>query len=251
MNSGSIYLGTSGWTYEHWKGVFYPDDVPKKLWFEYFGGRFDTVELNASFYRIPTVKATESWMKRSSDTFRFSVKMSRLITHVKKLGDCQREIDWFFSVFEPLFPKIAIFLVQLPPSLKFDLARLENFFGYLKSNTRYAFEFRNTSWYRDETYELLKKYGYSFCIHDMGGLATERIVSSESIYIRFHGFDSRYGGDYPDNILEEWAAWIRRQTEDGKKIFGYFNNDIGGFAAKNCLTLRSMLQGGNRLPFAA
>ncbi len=236
-----VLLGTSGWTYDHWKGIFYPDSVPKKRWFEYFSTVFDTVELNASFYRIPTIKAVQGWEGRSPEYFRFAVKMSRLITHVRRLKNCERELEWFFSVFEPLQHKIAAFLVQLPPSMKIDIGRLDEFIRKLPQKSKFAFEFRNTTWYNPETYALLKEHGQIFCIHDMSGLATERIVTSDTIYIRFHGYASVYGGDYHEELLRDWAAWIREQIRDGKSVYGYFNNDIGGFAVKNCLRLRESL----------
>ncbi len=242
MSKGSVFLGTSGWTYDHWKNVFYPEIIPKKQWFEFYCSHFSTVELNASFYRIPTLKAVEGWKLRSPVHFRFAVKMSRLITHVRKLKNCEHELEWFFSVFAPLEKKIAVYLVQLPPNLKFDPDRLLSFSKLLPSHYHFAFEFRNATWYNDDTITLLKKLKYSFCIHDMGGLATEKVVTSPLIYIRFHGFDSLYGGDYPDEHLRQWADWIKSQIVLGKNVLGYFNNDIGGFAVKNCQRLRKMIE---------
>ncbi|MFW6244995.1 MAG: DUF72 domain-containing protein [Fibrobacterota bacterium] len=238
--SAALMLGTSGWTYNHWKEVFYPADVPKKRWFEYFSRHFDTVEINASFYRIPTPKVTQGWADRSPDSFRFAVKMSRLITHVRKLRNCEHELEWFFSSFEPLREKIAIYLIQLPPSLKYDPGRLGEFLDLLPKG-KFALEFRNTSWYRDEIYDLLSSRGVAFCVHDMPGLQTERIVTGSSVYLRFHGYFDLYGGDYPDSVLENWANWIRQRHSEGVDVFGYFNNDLEGFAVKNCLRLKEML----------
>ena len=155
--SEKVLLGTSGWSYDHWKERFYPQNLSRNKWFEYFTEQFDTVELNASFYRIPTVKITEGWKERSPDGFRFSVKVSRLITHVKKLKDCRKELEWFFSVFEPLKEKVCIYLLQLPPNLKVDIPRLEDFSKLLPSENNYAFEFRNPTWYSEEVYEFLSE----------------------------------------------------------------------------------------------
>jgi uncharacterized protein YecE (DUF72 family) len=243
MSSGSIHLGTSGWTYDHWKEVFYPNDVPKRQWFEYYCSQFQTVELNASFYRIPTLKVVEGWNSRSPQEFRFAIKMSRLVTHERKLKNCEHELEWFFSVFEPLTKKIAVFLIQLPPTLKFDPDRIINFSRLFPRDAHAVFEFRNTTWYRDETVSVLRDLGYSFCIHDMSELATEKIVTSPIAYIRFHGFDSQYGGDYPDNHLLQWAKWIKAQAARGVSVYGYFNNDIGGFAVKNCRKLIQLVDG--------
>ncbi|HEX3019648.1 MAG TPA: DUF72 domain-containing protein [Chitinispirillaceae bacterium] len=237
-----ILLGTSGWSYKHWKGVFYPQEIAMKKWFEYFSRAFNTVEINASFYRIPVLKTVQGWNERSPENFKFSIKMSRLVSHIKKLRNCNDELDWFFSVFEPLYEKIAIILIQLPPTLKFDPGRIIEFSSLLPTKYQFAFEFRNTSWYREETYEILHRFGHIFCIHDMVGMATEKIVTANSAYIRFHGFDSVYGGDYPDSHLLVWADWIKTQLTENRSVYGYFNNDVGGYAVKNCMSLRKMIE---------
>lgn len=242
QNKGQIFLGTSGWTYDHWKGIVYPDSIARKQWFEYYCTLFPTVEINASFYRIPTRTVTESWARRSPEHFRFSVKVSRLITHVKKIKNCDREIEWFFSVFEPLEKKIALYLVQLPPNLNCDPGRLHDFIRLLPQNKKYAFEFRNTTWYNDEIVDLLRETECTFCIHDMGELKSARITTSGLTYVRFHGFDTQYGGDYSDQTLTEWAHWMQYQAARGISVYGYFNNDIGGFAVKNCRTLQQIIR---------
>lgn len=246
----AVYIGTSGWSYKHWKGIFYPQDLPQKNWFQYFCEKFDTVEINASFYRIPILKTVRGWKERSPENFKFSIKMSRLVSHMKKLKNCANELRWFFSVFEPLYPKIAVVLIQLPPLLKFDPARISEFSSLLPATYRFAFEFRNPSWYREETYEILARYGHIFCIHDMSGVVTEKVVTSDSIYIRFHGFDSIYGGDYPLTHLQGWAEWIKAQFLENRSVYAYFNNDIGGYAVKNCMSLRNMLEGFNLISAA-
>lgn len=237
-----LLLGTSGFTYKHWKGIFYPLELPQKRWFEFFCEKFNTVELNASFYRIPTLKTVEGWNQRSPDDFYFSVKMSRLITHTKKLRNCTDELQWFFSNFRPLYSKIKAILVQLPPAMKFNPGLIKEFSHLLPSGFKFAFEFRNTSWYRDETYDMLSEANHIFCIHDMASIPTEKIVTTNAVYIRFHGFDSTYGGDYPEQHLNEWAEWIASQVQNNRSVYGYFNNDIGGYAVKNCLSLRRLVQ---------
>jgi uncharacterized protein YecE (DUF72 family) len=237
------HLGTSGWTYADWQGRFYPKKLAKRQWFEFYCLHFDTVELNASFYRIPNVKAVAGWKQRSPDHFRFAVKISRLITHVKRLRACEHEIQWFFDAFAPLGEKIAIYLLQLPPSAGFDAVLLERFFQALPKGVRVAVEFRNRSWYRDETYRLLERNGHAFCIHDLEDLATERIIVGDTAYLRFHGAGTRYGGDYHDEQLAGWATWISKQVQLKVTVFGYFNNDIQGFAVRNCLRLKELVQG--------
>ena len=241
MSKGAAWIGTSGWNYKHWKEVFYPADVTQRRWFEHYSSVFNTVEINASFYRIPTLKTVESWKSRSSSTFRFSIKMSRLITHIRKLAHCEKELQWFFSVFKPLYPKIGIYLIQLPPSLRFNPDRLNSFLTLLPSQFKFAFEFRNRSWYHDETYAMLRDNGHVFCVHDMGDLTSPKIITAKTVYIRLHGFDSTYGGDYPDRVLQQWASWINSCQRDGIEVYCYFNNDIGGFAVKNSLRLREFV----------
>ena len=241
MPAPSIHLGTSGWTYPHWKGKFYPEGLAQKKWFDYYCSRFSTVELNASFYRIPSAAAVESWEKRSPPDFRFAVKISRLISHVKKLRNCEKETEWFFSTFAPLAHRIGAFLLQLPPSLKCNPELVGSFVRQTATRVPIAVEFRNSTWYNDEVYAALKEFGCIFCIHDMNECPTERIVLSKTAYVRFHGYQARYGGDYPSGALADWGRWIKRQAKDGTKVFGYFNNDVDGFAVKNCMTLRAMV----------
>lgn len=240
QSHSNLYLGTSGWAYKHWKGIFYPDNLPQTRWLEFFCNKFQTVEINATFYHIPSFQTVQSWNNRSPSDFTFSVKMSRLVSHIKKLKNCENELAWFFSVLKPLYSKSGVVLIQLPPVIKFDPGRINEFCSLLPEDLKFAFEFRNISWYNDETYQLLNRWGHTFCIHDMPGIETGKIVTSDSIYIRFHGFDSAYGGDYPEPVLKTWAEWIKSQLDNGINIFGYFNNDIGGFAVKNCITLKRM-----------
>ncbi len=238
-----IFIGTSGWTYDHWVGRFYPQNLPRKKWFEYYCARYPAVELNASFYRIPTIKAIQGWHSRSPEDFRFSVKISRLITHVHRLKDCEREIDWFFRNFEPLHSKIGVYLAQLPPTLKCNPELIRNFKKLLPPKSRpLTFEFRNASWYTPETYAALRELGFSFCIHDMSGLDTGRIIAADPVYIRFHGYDSQYGGDYPESVLREWAKWIKSASRKHTRVYGFFNNDINACAVKNSAELAGFVR---------
>ena len=241
MKEAKLYIGTSGWTYDHWKGVFYPETLSSRLWLEYYCRQFDAVELNASFYRIPKVAVVEGWNKRTPEGFCFAVKVSRLISHMKRLKNCDHEMEWFFSTFKPLEPKIGVFLVQLPPSLKCDPCLIESFSSHLPPKIPFAFEFRNKSWYNDETYDVLRKNHLAFCIHDMQGCPTDRTVTADTVYVRFHGCGARYGGDYPEEVLADWAVWIREQRNEAQRIFCFFNNDFQGFAVKNSLRLRELV----------
>jgi uncharacterized protein YecE (DUF72 family) len=237
----SVHLGTSGWTYDHWLDRFYPPEIPKKKWFEFYCSHFPTVELNASFYRIPKPAVVEGWEKRSPPGFVFSIKVSRLITHIKRLKNCRKEIDWFFTTFSGLRKKIGAYLFQLPPTLKFDGELLRDFIPQLPRDTPLVFEFRDSQWLNDETCAILDEYKAGFCIADRGDPATEKRVIGGLAYIRFHGYRVDYGGSYPDAVLRQWALWISAQRKKGITVFAYFNNDRDGFAVQNCLKLREMV----------
>lgn len=237
-----IRIGTSGWTYQHWRGTFYPENLPQREWLEYYAEQFDTVELNASFYRIPKSGVSESWKRRTPDAFRFSVKMSRLITHVHRLEHCEEVMKWFFEALAPLSEKITAFLLQLPPSLCPEPPALRAFLEQLPPGSRYVFEFRNPDAYRGAIPEILSEHGAGFCIHDLTGLESPLLVTSNLVYVRFHGHRGRYAGSYPDELLYEWVKRIMVWTEQGRDVLCYFNNDIGGNAVHNAQTLRSFLE---------
>lgn len=230
-------IGTSGWTYKHWKGDFYPEKLPQKRWLEHYAESFDTVELNASFYHIPKASTARGWAERTPPDFRFAVKVSRLITHVHKLRGCEETVEWFFRELEPLRDKVAAYLFQLPPSFSPQPERLETFFSLLPYNNRYAFELRNPESYSGAVPELLERYGIAFCIHDLPGRETPDIVTSSLVYVRFHGTVGRYSGSYSDAELELWASRIRSWSDQGRDVLVYFNNDIGGHAIRNARTL--------------
>lgn len=239
----AIYCGTSGWVYDHWKGIFYPQDLSKSKWFDYFQKYFTSVELNASFYRIPSRSVVESWNKRTSDNFTFSVKVSRLISHVKRLHDCEKELDWFLSTFESLRLKSPVYLIQLPPNLHANFDLIKNFCKILPKEMNFAFEFRDPSWYElQDIYTLLNDLNHMMCIHDFFEMPVEKAKQvSAGVYIRFHGYKAKYDGSYPDDILDQWCQWLINEHKVKKNIFVYFNNDQGGFAVKNCLYIKNKL----------
>jgi uncharacterized protein YecE (DUF72 family) len=236
-----IRIGTSGWTYRHWKGSFYPDDVPQKRWLEHYAQHFDTVELNAPFYRIPRASTARGWAERTPPQFRFAVKLSRLITHVRRLNECEDIIEWFFRELEPLRSKICAYLVQLPPSFSPQPEQLERFLFLLPSGNRYAFELRNPECYSGGVPELLQRHGVAFCIHDLPGRQTPLLITSSLVYIRFHGTAGRYSGGYSDAELEQWASRMRSWSDEGREVLAYFNNDIGGQAVLNSRTLQRLI----------
>jgi uncharacterized protein YecE (DUF72 family) len=236
-----IRVGCSGWVYKHWRGIFYPEGLPQKRWFERYTEEFDTVEINASFYRLPLASTFEGWRDKAPQGFHYAIKVNRFITHLKKLRDCEEATAQFIALARPLGPTLGPLLYQLPPSLKRDLDRLEAFLKLLPRELINVFEFRNKDWYVPETYALLDRYGASFCVHDMPGSKTERIAVGPVAYIRFHGGEGKYWGRYSDEGLLNWTDWIVDQARQGKSCWCYFNNDIHGHAIEDARTLQSMV----------
>lgn len=239
--SCEIRVGTSGWHYDHWRGRFYPDRLPKSRWFEHYAQHFDTVEVNNTFYRLPRESTVQKWCQQAPGGFVYVVKANRFITHVKKLRDVAEQVQRFFEVIDLFEETLGPVLYQLPPSLHRNLDLLGEFIGLLHKGREAVFEFRHASWYAQETFDLLDKSGMGFCIHDMQGKETPRVVTGAIIYLRFHGASGRYAGNYTDAMLADWADWLRKQRKDIRAIYAYFNNDVEGHAINNARTLRTFL----------
>jgi uncharacterized protein YecE (DUF72 family) len=236
-----IRIGTSGWYYEHWKELFYPPGLPKSKWFEYYARHFNTVEINNTFYHQPKEQSIKRWHELAPEGFLYAVKASRYITHIQKLKNTTDSLKNFFDGIDLLKRKLGPVLYQLPPNLHLDLERLEAFIKLLPKRKTAVFEFRHESWYCEQTYKLLTQFGAGFCIHDMPGKESPQIVTSDIIYIRFHGTTGRYSGNYPDSQLEDWAGWIKKQSKKASGIYVYFNNDAHGHAIKNAKQLKEMI----------
>ncbi len=242
-----VFIGTSGYNYPHWwDGVFYPSGLPQKRWLEYYAEYFDTVELNVSFYRLPSKEAFVSWYKRTPRGFSFAMKGSRFITHMKRLRDCREPLAILLDRSSPLKEKLGVILWQLPPRFRFQKERLEEFCVLLSTLPRskilrHAFEFRDESWFCEEAFRTLEEFSFAFCIAQGAGLPSAERVTSGTIYLRFHGGEVLYGSNYSDKELKQWAGKIRNWEEKGKIVFVYFNNDAYGFAVKNGLTLKKFV----------
>lgn len=240
---GNIYIGTSGWSYKHWKGTFYPEGTKAKEEFHYYQDNFDTVEINNSFYRLPSAETIKNWERSVSKDFLFSVKASRYITHLKKLHDAGDALNEFLNRISALETKLGPLLFQLPPNMKYNAERLQAFLQELPEDHRYVFEFRNKEWYCEEAYDLLRSYNCSFCIFELAGVFTPEMVTADFVYVRLHGpGKNKYQGSYTDEQLEEWAdkckAWQRKSLD----VFIYFDNDEKGYAAFNAKTLKDLLE---------
>jgi uncharacterized protein YecE (DUF72 family) len=237
-----IRVGCSGWSYKHWRGIFYPEGLPQRLWFDRYAQEFDTVEINNSFYRLPQPETFEKWRDQAPPGFCYAVKANRYLTQAKKLKECEEPLERMMTAVRHLGDRLGPMLYQLPPTLKCNLERLESFLRILPKDVTSVFEFRDKSWYVPETYALLDRNGASFCVHDMRGSASERIAVGPIVYVRFHGGVGKYWGRYSDEVLLSWTDWILNQAREGRAVWCYFNNDIHGHAIEDARTLKSMIR---------
>lgn len=237
VTPGALHIGCSGYVYQHWKRIFYPDDVPAARWLEYYARIFKTTELNNTFYRLPTPHAVDGWRQRSPKEFIFAVKGSRFMTHMKRLLEPEESLEMFFRVVNRLRPKIGSVLWQLHPQMKKqDLPRLEHFLSVLPKKYPHAIEFRSDAWYTDETCELLDRYGAAFVEHDLVDRPPPAHTGGWR-YLRFHGATGKYRGRYGKRALRKFADDLLDWKERGKTSFVYFNNDIHGHALVDALDL--------------
>jgi uncharacterized protein YecE (DUF72 family) len=239
----SLRIGCSGWNYAHWRnGVFYPPRCPSRLWLRYYAQHFDTVELNTTLYRLPRRESVARWADETPDDFVFAVKVSRYITHVKRLRDVPEHLPLLYQRIEPLRPKLGPLLWQLPPTFKGDLDRLATALDRLPRGERHAFEFRHPSWFCEETYTLLREHNAALVIGDRpevhGFQAHE--LTADFTYVRFHSGSRGRNGNYSHRELEEWAERLENWSRE-TDVFAYFNNDWEGFAVENALYLASLL----------
>jgi len=236
----SIRIGCSGWQYKHWRGDFYPAELSQSRWLEYYAARFDTVEINNSFYRLPEASTFAAWARRAPKNFVYAVKASRYLTHMKKLKDPKDPLALFFSRAKRLEHAFGPVLYQLPPNFPINLERLETFLRALPRTRRHVMEFRDPSWYADEALALLARHRVTLCLHDMAGSSTGKIACGPFVYVRFHG-TQKYSGSYPDEALDSWAAWLADRYRGGCAVYAYFNNDTGGHAPRDAVRLRDKI----------
>jgi len=236
-----FHIGTSGWVYNHWRGLFYPQALAQAKWLEFYSQHFDTVELNNSFYRLPSERAFEAWHDRTPPGFVYTVKVSRLITHLKKLRNVETALETFLSRARILGEKLGPLLYQLPPNMPRNEALLQAFLELLPCDLRHVVEFRNESWFDQGTFALLRKHGISFCIYDMPGFVTPIAATADFAYIRFHGSAGMYESCYSDSEIEKWANRIEELGRGLTSIYVYFNNDSQAFAVRNAKALARRL----------
>ena len=236
-----VRIGCSGWHYQHWRGPFYPEKWPAARMLELYAERFDTVELNNTFYRLPPEGAAEEWKRGSPPGFLFAAKGSRFLTHMKKLKDTGTGIDRFFERVAGLGRKLGPIVFQLPPRWEVNVERLDAFLSALPKRRRYAFEFRDPSWHIPEVYKVLRLHRAAFCMFEIGGWQSGYEITADFTYVRLHGPGGPYQGSYSKAELQRWAERIRGWRL--KAVYVYFDNDQAGYAPANALELKRMVEG--------
>jgi uncharacterized protein YecE (DUF72 family) len=250
-NRGVAHIGCSGWHYPGWRGVFYPAELPTSAWLRYYTTRFRTVELNNSFYRLPSEDTFASWRGQVPRGFLFAVKASRFLTHIKRLRDPEEPLQRLLAHALPLGSTLGPVLYQLPPRWLPDPERLETFLAALperpgprsRQRLHHVIEMRDVRGYEPWVLEMLRRYRVSLCIHDMRESESPLVMTGPIAYLRFHGYGVKYGGSYPDDVLNEWAAWIEGALDSGHDVYAYFNNDVNGYAVYDAERLRLRVEG--------
>ena len=234
------FIGTSGWNYDHWKGRFYPEDLPSSRWLEYYANHFSTVEINFSFYKWPDREQFEKWARETPDDFLFAVKASQYLTHRKKLKDAAEPVERTITHAKGLGNKLGPILFQLPPHWKVNIPRLSEFLSLLPGDVRCAMEFRDPSWLVHEVFDLLTEHGVANCIMAAPDLLRVMRVTAPFSYIRMHSGGAETEGKFEDMQLEWWAEQIREMLKTAD-VYVYFNNDYKGFALENARRLIELI----------
>jgi len=243
--SFQCYVGTSGWHYEHWRDRFYPEGLSKGEWLKFYASHFNTVELNSSFYRLPSESAFAVWYNSSPANFTFAVKVSRFITHIKRLKDTEEAVNKFTNRARILGEKLGPLLYQLPPSMHRNDEVLDSFLSTLPREMKHVFEFRHQSWLEEEVFQILRKYNAGFCVFDTPSVSCPVVATADFAYVRFHGSTGLYFSCYSDEELADWTRKLTSLASNLETIYIYFNNDAEAFAVRNAMTLRGYLQNAN------
>lgn len=249
--AAKIYIGTSGWHYDDWIGLFYPPDVTGYQELAFHAQHFNTVENNSSFYRIASEATYKTWGRMTPAGYKFSIKVNKFITHTHKLeltDEVQDKIRFVLEATQILGDKIGAILIQLPASFRFDLQKLQTFLEFFTAEVRahahafdIAIEFRNKYWFVDEVYALLKHHNVALVAAQSSRYPGARQVTTDIAYIRLHGPEKLFASSYSKNDLKGWAAYIQSITPKVKKVYAYFNNDFHGYALENAKELQRML----------
>ncbi len=240
---GRVWVGTSGWSYDHWQDVLYPHGLPAVDRLDVYTQHYGTVEINSTFYRWPRDSAFVRWHQRLPPDFLMSVKAPRGLTHAKRLYAPEEWLDRMDPGLHALGEHLGVLLVQVPPQMEYDLPRLSYFLRCLPPWLRVTLELRHPSWVRDDVFALLEECGVAYCVMSGAHLPCVLRATAPFVYVRLHGPDTGYlyAGSYSDNDLRWWADRIREWQSGGRDVFAYFNNDGAGNAVRNADTLRRLL----------
>jgi len=241
ISKAACYIGTSGWVYPHWRGILYPWDMPTKHWLKHYVTHFDTVEINNTFYHLPSEQAFKKWKADTPEGFCYAVKASRYITHMKKLKGVEQALPRFIKRARLLGERLGPILFQLPPYWKCNVDRLRDFLAMLPEDLQYAFEFRNTSWLNDTVFTTLAERRVALCIISLPDFPCLLRSTASFVYIRLHGSQATYGSCYSERELQWWAEQILSFLSGGKDVYAYFNNDAHGYAVQNALRLKELV----------
>lgn len=239
-----VWIGTSGYQYRHWRhGVFYPENLSQKDEFAFYSQCFNTVEINSTFYGIPQVSTWKNWARRAPEGFLYALKMNRILTHNLKLNRPENIWQTFYSRAQNLNGHLGPILFQLPPTFSLNLKSLEHLSQILPQNQRFAFEFRHQSWFTPTVYEVLKQNNWALAIISLATFPFVMEITANFVYLRFHGPQEPYSSEYTAKELQTYAKLIKNWQSKNLDVYAYFNNDFGGFAPKNALTLKNFLTG--------
>jgi uncharacterized protein YecE (DUF72 family) len=230
--------------YNHWRDAFYPHDLPKSKWLPYYLEHFETVELNNTHYIQPKLSSWQNWHDAAPDGFRYAVKAHRFLTHWKRFKDPERSLDKLVKAAESLKTHLGPFLYQAPPNFgrsEENVERLEQFLSVLPKHGCHTLEFRHASWFGEDTLEQLRRHNVAFCSYDMPGFECPLAATANFGYMRFHGTNTKYAGNYSDSMLAGWTKRLKTLARGLDDVYVYFNNDLGGHAVRNAKLLEEML----------
>lgn len=237
--SGQVRIGTSGWSYDHWRGPYYPPRLSSSKLLTHYARDFDSVEINSSFYRLPARSAFELWRRQSPPQFCFAVKASRYLTHWKKLKEPTEAVERLLEAAGGLGDKLGPILFQLPPHWHCDPERLVQFLTVLPRDGRYSIECRDPSWHCPAVYRLLERHRVSFCIFEWGLLRAPLVITADHVYVRLHGPRDKYQGSYSAAALATWATRMTAWRQSGLAVYCYFDNDQSAYAVRNACSLKA------------
>ncbi len=242
MAKNKIYIGTSGWSYDHWHKIFYPKNLSKPEWLRFYSGIFGTVEINASFYHQLSPATYKNWYQAVPKDFIFSVKISRFLTHVKKLNQPRESWQRFINNVRYLKEKLGPILIQLPPNFKVNAEKLEKLLEIIPIKYKLALEVRHQSWFDQEIFAVLKKHQAALVFANSGNWTGPHLLTAKFIYLRLHGSASRYSSNYGVKFLKSLAMKVKRWRRQNLEIYIYFNNDDRAYAVNNAKTLAEYLK---------